>query len=113
MNISQKAEEDVTLQGTLLNGPLWESEVRQKTYNWLSKAKSWICSAQSLLVIHSENLRKEPQKELEKITDYLGMEIDNSRLSCATKHGVCLFLERLKESDARLVYSWLTFDIHL
>ncbi len=87
--VSAKAEQDILLQGSILNGPLWESEVRQKTYAWLSRAKSWICSAQSVQVVHYENLRKDAAKELQNILHFLDMvNTDQDRLDCNLKYAV-------------------------
>ena len=60
--VSAKAEQDPYLDGSVLSGPLWETEVRQKTYTWLYRARTWICAAQSLHLLYYENLRKETRK---------------------------------------------------
>ena len=57
--VSTKAEQDPYLDGSVISGPLWETEVRQKTYNWLHRTRTWICAAQSLHFLHYEKLRKE------------------------------------------------------
>ena len=46
--VAAKAEQDLYLDGSVLSGPLWESEVRQKIYTWMARTKTWICSAQSI-----------------------------------------------------------------
>ena len=60
--VSAKAEQDPYLDGSVLSGPLWETEVRQKTYTWLYRARTWICAAQSLHLLHYEHFRKETRK---------------------------------------------------
>ena len=48
---------DISLDGSVLSGPLWETEVRQKTFTWLARTQTWICSAQSLHVMFYDTLK--------------------------------------------------------
>ena len=87
-----------TVDGTVLSGPIWETEVRQKTFTWLYRARTWICSAQSLHIVHFENLRKNLGENLEKILEYMYYEKDQLRMDCATKHAVRKCIPNIKLS---------------
>lgn len=86
--VSTKAEQDPYLDGSVISGPLWETEVRQKTYNWLHRTRTWICAAQSLHFLHYEKLRKETKPSLEDLLGFLDVKKQETRLNCASKHGI-------------------------
>ncbi len=83
-----KAEEDSSLDVTVLSGPHWETDVRQRTYTWMARAKTWICSAEQLTVVHYENLRNDLKRGIVTMLDFIEVERDQQRLDCATNHGV-------------------------
>ena len=57
--VAQRAEADSSLDMSVLSGPHWETDIRQRTYTWMARAKTWICSAEQLHVVHYEKLRND------------------------------------------------------
>lgn len=86
--VGAMAEKDMYLEGSTLVGPLWDSQVRQKTYTWFARAKTWLCSAQTLQIIHYENLKNDISNELLKVLDFLDFKVNGVNLKCAAQHGM-------------------------
>lgn len=85
--VAAKAETDGQLDEAVISGPHWETDVRQRTYTWMARAKTWICAADKLHVMHFERLRKDLHNELTSALRFLNRPEEDRRLSCATKYG--------------------------
>ena len=79
---------DYVLENALLRGPVWETEVRQRTYTWLARTKTWICSATSLHIVYFENLVQNMKEEINSIIEFLAFPPNQDNINCAIYHGV-------------------------
>ena len=93
LNLKQKfylcfIDPDYVLENALLRGPVWETEVRQRTYTWLARTKTWICSATSLHIVYFENLVQNMKEEINSIIEFLAFPPNQDNINCAIYHGV-------------------------
>ena len=86
-----KFDLDGNLESGLLRGPVWETEIRQKTYTWLARTKTWICSATSLHITYFESLILDVKSGLENIMEFLTLKAKNENIDCAINFGVRFF----------------------
>jgi len=85
----------------------WESFVTIETSAWLGMAVNWTRSSEpdKLLVVHYEEVKTDLESQMRKILQFLGVEVDQKRLSCLSKHRNGFFHRKFNEKPEKLPFS--------
>merc|ERR1712062_466171 len=83
----------------------WEEFVKVEIADWVSLALSWSLTADQLHVVHYEQIREDPMKEVKKIINFLNIEEDPGRLKCLLKYQNGFFKRKSKPKLSEIPFS--------
>ncbi|XP_068082080.1 uncharacterized protein [Anabrus simplex] len=86
-------------------GPEWERFASQLAVVWRDLAATWInyTRGREAMVLHFEMLRLDPRHDLRRVLEYLGIAVDERRLTCVLNHVDGPF--RRPQSTQQLLFS--------
>jgi hypothetical protein len=66
----------------------WERFASQSAVVWKELAATWInyTKGHETIILHFENMRLNPHHDISRLLDYLGIAVDERRISCVLKH---------------------------
>lgn len=66
----------------------WERFASQLAVVWKELAATWInyTTGHEAIVLHFEKIRLDPHHDISRLLDYLGIAVDEKRISCVLNH---------------------------
>jgi len=66
----------------------WERFASQLAVVWKELAATWInyTKGHEAIILHFEKIRLDPHHDISRLLDYLGIAVDEKRISCVLNH---------------------------